>query len=147
MLARMKLAYVTTVAAVTLSLAGCVTINVPAPSSPRPADLVDDSAALQNVSLLRGALVRYIETMSDEDCGYVLFVQEQLVTTTPAAGYRGAFEILSNNSRLAAGSCGTQPSQALATTALSSADEILTATGFMGLSGSLTEPTPGAPSR
>ncbi|TPW78427.1 hypothetical protein [Schumannella sp. 10F1B-5-1] len=120
MLARFVL--VTALAATSaVVLAGCVTINVPAPNATAPSPSssedgassdnsnVDDSAALSALQIGGGALYGWVETYSSEDCSYVSYMADQLEDATPLDSYRGTYETVITNMKLVGQVCAGDP--------------------------------------
>lgn len=117
----------------------------PSPSadveSPEPTEpAVDDSAAIQVLSLTLGALFGMIENPNAETCSYVALVGDQFGTATPADSYRGRYEQVANYMTLSAQLCGTVEGQDLAISARRTAVEVLDENG--GDWGEFDEPVP-----
>lgn len=117
----MKLRTLSAVAVLFLSaplLAGCITINVPAPESETGASTgggsvddsgADDSAAISALEISTGALFSYVETYSSEDCQFVGVMGQQLEDATPLASYRGKYETIATNMGLVFQICVNDP--------------------------------------
>lgn len=97
-------------------LAGCITINVPAPASSGSSSDdgggaaaeesdVDDSAARSAIGIAKGALFGYVETNSAEDCSFVAVIGQQVADATPLESYRGTYESIATNMKMIAQIC------------------------------------------
>jgi hypothetical protein len=97
-------------------LAGCITINVPAPASSESSSGdgggaaaeesdVDDSAARSAIGIAKGALFRYVETNAAEDCSFVAVIGQQAADATPLESYRGTYESIATNMKTIAQIC------------------------------------------
>lgn len=102
-------------------LAGCVTINVPAPthsedpaaSTPVAQPTEDVSGALSALASAIGALAKSSGSApTAEDCSYTTYVIGPLANATPAERWRGTYETITNNMRTIAALCAADPASA-----------------------------------
>jgi hypothetical protein len=97
---------------VTLSFAGCITVNLPdqATSAPPPSEAVDYSGAVGQLGFAIGALAKSASASpTSDDCQYTSYVATQMESTTPAPEWQGKYESIRANMQAIAGLCASNP--------------------------------------